>query len=103
MKQISIWARGGGIGVVLDCLGAVVVATAAVAVLDKFTSAGGLEVVYLLAVLFVAIRRGEAAALATAVLSAVTLNYFFIEPRHRLEIADSGNVVALIVLLISAF
>ena len=103
MKQISNWGRGAGIAVVVDCLLAVVLATGVVAILDSFTSAGGLEVVYLLAVLFVAIRRGEAAALATAVLSAVSLNYFFIEPRHRLEIADSGNVVALIVLLISGF
>jgi two-component system sensor histidine kinase KdpD len=80
----------------------VAVATGVVAALDSLTTASGLGVVYLLAVLFVAIRRGEAAALATAVLSVVSLNYFFIEPRHRLTIADSENVVALAVLLIAA-
>ena len=42
------------------------------------------------------------AALATAVLSVLALNYFFIEPRHRLTISDSENVVALGVLLIAA-
>jgi two-component system sensor histidine kinase KdpD len=53
-------------------------------------------------VLFVAIRRSQIAALATAVLSVLALNYFFIEPRHRLTISDSENVVALIVFLIAA-
>ncbi len=85
-----------------DILGAVLVATGAVAVLDFFTSAAGLGVVYLLAVLFVAIRRGEVAALLTAVLSALCLNFFFIEPRHQFTVADSENVVALAVLLIAA-
>jgi len=36
------------------------------------------------------------------VLSVLALNYFFIEPRHRLTISDSENVVALGVLLIVA-
>ena len=76
--------------------------TGVVALLDSFTSATGLGVVYLLAVLFVAIRRGEVAALGTAVVSVLALNYFFIEPRHQLTIADSENVVALAVFLIAA-
>jgi two-component system, OmpR family, sensor histidine kinase KdpD len=87
---------------VVDCIGSVAVATAVVALLDSFTTAAGLGVVYLLAVLFVAIRRSQVAALATAVLSVLALNFFFIEPRHRLTIADSENVVALVVLLIAA-
>jgi two-component system sensor histidine kinase KdpD len=53
-------------------------------------------------VLAVAIRRGERAALAAAVLSVITLNYLFIAPRHRLTIAHSQDVVELIVLLIAA-
>jgi two-component system, OmpR family, sensor histidine kinase KdpD len=86
----------------LDSILAVVLATGAVAALDSVAPATGLGVVYLLAVLFVAIRRNEIAALATAVLSVLALNFFFIEPRHRLTIADSENVVALGVFLIAA-
>jgi two-component system sensor histidine kinase KdpD len=86
----------------LDCVAAVALATGAVAALDSVAPATGLGVVYLLAVLFVAIRRSQVAALATAVLSVLTLNYFFIEPRHRLTISDSENVVALVVFLIAA-
>src|SRR5436190_10490232 len=101
MKRPADWDRR--LRAVADMAGAVVVATGVVALLDSFTTAAGLGVVYLLAVLFVAIRRGEVAALGTAVLSVLALNFFFIEPRHRLSISDSENVVALAVFLIAAF
>jgi len=81
---------------------AVAAATGAVALLDEVAPITGLGVLYLLAVLFVAIRRGELPALLTALASVLTLNYFFIAPRHRLTIADSENVVALAVFLIAA-
>ena len=86
----------------LETLGAVGVATGLVALLEKVAPVTGLGVLYLLAVLFVAIRRGQVAALITAVLSVTTLNFFFIEPRYRLTISDSHNVAALGVFLIAA-
>ena len=58
--------------------------------------------IYLLAVLWVAIRRGELAALATAVLGVLTLNYLFIPPRHQFAIAHSQDLIELIVFLIAA-
>src|SRR3954469_5559056 len=86
-----------------EIVAAVAVATGTVALLESVASATSLGVVYVLAVMFVAIRRGEAPALATAALSVVVLNFFFIEPRHRLTMADSHNVVALGVLLVAGF
>ena len=86
----------------LQTIGAVGVATGVVALLDEVAPVAGLGVIYLLAVLFVAIRLGQVAALSTAVLSVTTLNFFFIEPRYRLTVADSHNVVALGVFLIAA-
>src|SRR5262249_48600682 len=62
----------------------------------------GLGSIYLIAVLAVAIRRGQVPALVAAVLGVLTLNYFFIKPLHQLTIADSDNVVALGVLLLAA-
>ena len=62
----------------------------------------GLSSVYLLAVLFVAIRRGLAAAVATALLAALVFNFFFLRPLYHLTIAESRDVVALAVLLIAA-
>ena len=83
-------------------MAAVVAATLTVAVLKGIAPVSGLGVVYLLAVVLVAIRHGLVAALATAVASVLALNYFFITPVHRLTIADSENVVALAVFLIVA-
>src|SRR3954453_601672 len=77
-------------------------ATALVALLDSVATPAGLGSIYLIAVLAVAIRRGQLAALAAAVLGVLTLNYFFIKPLHQLTIADSDNVVALGVLLVAA-
>src|SRR6266516_2333999 len=79
----------------LEVVGAVAVATALVALLDEVAPVTGLGVIYILAVLFTAIRRGQIAALLTAVLSVTTLNFFFIDPRYHLTIAESRNVVAL--------
>ena len=86
----------------LEVVLSVAAATGVVAALDAVAPVAGLGVVYLLAVLFVAIRRGELPALVTALLAVLTLNYFFIEPRHQLTIASSENVVALVVFLIAA-
>src|SRR3954453_19703885 len=87
---------------VAEVIGAVGVATGAVALLDLVATTTGLAVVYLLAVLAVAIRRGGTAALGAAVLSVLAFNFFFIAPVHRLTIADSENVAALVVFLVAA-
>src|SRR6185369_3613967 len=86
----------------LETLAWVGLATALVALLDSVATPAGLGSIYLIAVLAVAIRRGQVAALAAAVLGVLTLNYFFIAPLHQLTISDSDNVVALGVLLVAA-
>ncbi|MDQ6775540.1 MAG: DUF4118 domain-containing protein, partial [Actinomycetota bacterium] len=86
----------------LEVVLAVALATAAVAALQSTAPATGLGVLYLLSVLAVAIRSGERAALATALLSVITFSYLFIPPRHELAIAHSQDVVELVVLLIAA-
>jgi two-component system sensor histidine kinase KdpD len=86
----------------LELVLAVALATGGVAALQGTTPAAGLGILYLLAVLAIAIRRGQLAALFTAVLGVLTLNFLFITPRHRLEIAHSRDVVELVVLLIAA-
>src|SRR5947209_18610652 len=77
-------------------------ATGCVAALQSTAPAAGLGVIYLLAVLAIAIRRGQLAALLTALLGMLLLNYLFIVPRHRLTIAHTQDVVALAVLAIAA-
>jgi two-component system sensor histidine kinase KdpD len=99
-EQASLLRRAGLAG--LESLAAVGVSTGLVAALDTVTPTTGLSVIYLLAVLFVATRHGEVAALGTAVLGVLALNFFFIEPRYQLAVHDPDNVVALVVLLIAA-
>jgi two-component system, OmpR family, sensor histidine kinase KdpD len=81
---------------------AVAGATGGVAALQSSTPVEGLGILYLLAVLTVAIRRGQMPALITAVLSVLAFNYFFLPPRHQLTVAHSQDVVELVVLLIAA-
>src|SRR4051794_2651947 len=85
-----------------ESIAAIAVATGAVAVLDSVANATSLGVVYVLAVMWVAITRGEVPAVVTAAVSVVALNFFFIRRPHRLTIADSHNLVALGVLLVAA-
>lgn len=59
-------------------------------------------VVYLLAVLLVAVYWGLAFGLLTSVVSAVAFNFFHIPPAGRLMIADSAHWVALGVFLVAA-
>jgi two-component system sensor histidine kinase KdpD len=86
----------------LETLAWVGLATALVALLDSVATPAGLGSLYLIAVLAVAIRRGQVAALAAGIVGVLVLNYFFIKPLHQLTIADSDNVVALGVLLVAA-
>jgi K+-sensing histidine kinase KdpD len=59
-------------------------------------------VVYLLAVLLVSTWCGIWLGLATALVSALAFNFFHLPPTGRLEIANSQDVVALVVFLIAA-
>src|SRR3954470_13426049 len=81
---------------------ALAAATLAVAALEEGAAVEGLVVLSLLAVIGIAIRHGDTAAFATAALSVLAFNFFFIEPRHRLTISDSHEVAALVVFVITA-
>lgn len=52
---------------------------------------------FLLAVVAVALVGGIWPALAAAVLGSLLLNYYFVHPLHRFTISDSNNLLALIV------
>jgi two-component system sensor histidine kinase KdpD len=100
MRSRLSWSRIAA--TTLETFAWVGLATALVALLDSVAKPAGLGSIYLIAVLAVAIRRGQVAALGAAVLGVLILNYFFIAPLHQLTIADSDNVVALGVLLLAA-
>jgi two-component system, OmpR family, sensor histidine kinase KdpD len=62
----------------------------------------GLGALSLLAVLVVAIWRGERAALVTALASVLALNFLFVDPKYHFTVAEVDNAVALVVLFVVA-
>jgi two-component system, OmpR family, sensor histidine kinase KdpD len=101
VKKQTRAVRGAG-RTAAEIVATVAAASGLVAALEGIAEATALTVIYLLAVMFVAVRRGEVAGLVTAVFSVLATNFLFIEPRYRLTISESENVVALVVLLIAA-
>jgi K+-sensing histidine kinase KdpD len=57
---------------------------------------------YLLAVVLVAVIGGMAVALASAVAAAFLINYFFVKPVHTLDVAQAEQALALVVFLVVA-
>ncbi|WP_272477182.1 sensor histidine kinase [Baekduia alba] len=88
------WAMG-----VVTTLIGVAAATLAIAGLKHHAPVVSLSVVYLIPVLAVSAYWGILLGASTAVLGALSFNFFFLEPTGRLTIADSRNWVALLAFL----
>jgi len=86
----------------LFSLAAVAVVTGFVFALDPFAPALSLGVLYLFAVLPVAVLAGLPYAIGVSVVSMLTFNFFFLPPTHSLSLHDSENWVALAVYLVTA-
>lgn len=65
---------------------------------DHLTLAAQL-LVYVAVVVTITAVGGAAVGFCTAILTFLAANFFFIEPRHTFSVADSENVVALLVFL----
>jgi two-component system, OmpR family, sensor histidine kinase KdpD len=87
---------------VLGSLLAVALVTAAIFGLREVVPVLSLGVLYLFAVLPVAALWGRAYAVGVAVASMLTFNFFFLPPRHTLELEESTNWLALAVYLVTA-
>jgi two-component system sensor histidine kinase KdpD len=61
-----------------------------------------LSLIFVLPVVIAAVRFGWGPALAAAILGVLADNFFLIEPRYTLRVADPANVWALVLLLIVA-
>src|SRR5207247_2516923 len=82
--------------------GAVAVVTGAVFGLKQVAPALSLGLLYLFAVLPVAVFYGLAYALGVSVASMLAFNFFFLPPLHTFALTDSENWVALAVYLVTA-
>jgi two-component system sensor histidine kinase KdpD len=81
---------------------AVAVVTAVIAALDGYIPVLSLGVLYLLAVIPIAIVWGLAYGVGVSVASMLAFNWFFLEPVHTFTLADSRNWLALAVFLVTA-
>jgi len=83
--------------------GYVSVALAFGLLLDRVLDIGNIALVFLVAVLASALSFGIGAALFACVISALVLNFFFLEPLYTLNISDPTSAVALVFFLVVAF
>ncbi len=82
--------------------GAVTVAVLAGLGLEQVTRLPNVSMIFLFAVLVSAILFGLWPAIATALLSFLAYNFFFIEPRHTFTVAEPHELFALMVFLVVA-
>jgi len=82
---------------------AVALVTGAIFALDSFAPVLSLGVLYVFAVLPVAVLFGLAYALLVSVASMLAFNWFFLPPTHTFQLSDGENWVALAVYLVTAF
>ena len=87
---------------VIAAVASVAVVTLAIYGLRELMPVVSTGVLYLLAVLLVAIRWGTVLGVATALAGAVAFNFFHLPPTGRLTVASDGNWVALGVFLVAA-
>ena len=81
---------------------ATLVAFALSFVADRYLSVANLSLIFLTAVLVVAVRTRMAVAVYTAILCFLGYNFFFAPPRYTLEIANFDDVLAVSLFLVAA-
>jgi two-component system sensor histidine kinase KdpD len=69
---------------------------------DRYLSVANLSLIFLTAVLVVAVRTRMAVAVYTAILCFLGYNFFFAPPRYTLEIANFDDVLAVTLFLVAA-
>jgi two-component system sensor histidine kinase KdpD len=81
------------------CVALVVLVTLVGLVLFARAGIADIGLLYLVPVMFAAIRLGMRPGLLTGVLSALTYNFFFIPPRFTLAVANPSHFITLVILL----
>jgi two-component system sensor histidine kinase KdpD len=87
---------------ILLCAAAVAAVTVVIELLQPHVPVLSLSILYLLAVLPVAVFWGMPFALLVATASMLVFNFFFLPPIHTLTLADSRNWLALLVFDVTA-
>jgi two-component system, OmpR family, sensor histidine kinase KdpD len=83
-------------------LGAVAVVTCVIALIDARVHLGNVSMLYLVAVIGVAVYFGQGPAILASVAAFLAFDFFFIDPRHRFTVSDPAEWVALLLFLTTA-
>ncbi|MFL5296312.1 MAG: DUF4118 domain-containing protein [Phenylobacterium sp.] len=83
-------------------LAMVAAATVAAIIVDHALATPNLSLIFVLPVVIAAVSYGFGPALAAAVAGVLAFNFFLIEPRYSLNVADLANIWALFLLLVVA-
>ena len=84
------------------CAGALALVTGAIELLEGHVPVLSLAVLYLLAIIPIAVAWGTVYAVGMAVGSMLAFNFFFLPPLYTLTLQDSRNWFALLVFLVTA-
>lgn len=77
----------------------VAAATAIAVLLSRHLTPSDLTMIYLVGVVFAAVRLGRGPSMLASALSVVAFNFFFIPPRYTLSVWDSRYLLTLVVML----
>jgi K+-sensing histidine kinase KdpD len=78
---------------------AVAITTALISLVVGRTQIANISMLYLVAVLVVAVAYGRAAAIVASVLAFLTFDWFFVPPTHQLVVADAQELFSLALFL----
>jgi two-component system sensor histidine kinase KdpD len=80
----------------------VAVVTALNMLLDRYVNPVSLYSIYLVAVIFVALRWGTGPSVLASVLSLLAFDYLFVAPRHTLTMAHPGDLLGALVFFLAS-
>lgn len=83
-------------------LAAAAAATGVCLLIDLYLPIANISVTYLLAVMIVAMKSGLRAGIMASVLSFLSFNFLFTEPRYTFAIADIHNITTVVFFLLAA-
>ncbi len=101
-RRLHVTARVGRRGEYVYATLATLVAFGLAFVADRYLSVANLALIFLTAVLVVAVRTRMAVAVYTAVLCFLGYNFFFAPPRYTLAISNFDDLLAVILFLVAA-
>jgi two-component system sensor histidine kinase KdpD len=102
MKNLNVAVLRGSVSRAVASAAALGVVTVAIEILQRHIPVLSLAVLYLLAIIPVAVAWGTAFAIGMALGSMLCFNFFFLPPLYTLTLQDSRNWLALLVFLVTA-